>query len=305
MSFVEQERALFDLLFDRHLREQFCANGTKALSKYRLNESERADFDTVRPDALMLDATMRTSLILSRLCRELPLTFALASSLQEGKIMLQSLIDGKTMRTAPEERVVLFATRLREGFAGADFNSVEERAIAIALLDTESNMAWTAAKLKRSVMQGEKPPAKPEEIPQWANETVKLADYVSASIIPSPYLELKQTLCPRPNNELWSYLSRRPLSASQRFAVLKNRDPRLFVARARITHMSYCSPSTGHTTVELAEGFSPLFQHLDGNSSINQILHQLQQAGAPEHILQGVYKGFEQLWKSGMFVPGS
>jgi hypothetical protein len=44
MSFFEQERALFDLLFDTPLREKFIKNSTTALSDYSLSAEELADF---------------------------------------------------------------------------------------------------------------------------------------------------------------------------------------------------------------------------------------------------------------------
>ena len=45
MSFEEQERALFDLLFDNVIRQQFCKDPVAALIDYDLDEAEIADFD--------------------------------------------------------------------------------------------------------------------------------------------------------------------------------------------------------------------------------------------------------------------
>ena len=67
MSFQEQERALFDLLFDRSLRENFCKNSIVAFSEYALDDHELDDFKEIRPDAIELDASMRTYLILTQI----------------------------------------------------------------------------------------------------------------------------------------------------------------------------------------------------------------------------------------------
>ena len=77
MSFEEQERALFDLLFDSGLREEFCENAENALHAYELTEEEKADFAVVRPDALLLDAKMRRNILLTHICRAYPVSFAI------------------------------------------------------------------------------------------------------------------------------------------------------------------------------------------------------------------------------------
>ena len=54
MSFIEQERALFDLLFNAELREAFLSKRCAALSSYALTPQELADFEMIRPDACLL-----------------------------------------------------------------------------------------------------------------------------------------------------------------------------------------------------------------------------------------------------------
>ena len=84
MSFAEQERALFDLLFDTALRERFIKNDSIALTEYQLTTEELADFAVINPHGLALDANVRVDLILGQWCRTLPLTFSLLSSLKGG-----------------------------------------------------------------------------------------------------------------------------------------------------------------------------------------------------------------------------
>ena len=89
MSFEEQERVLFDLLFDHKLRERFCEGSVTALSEYNLSEKERNDFDGIRPDALELDANIRADLLLSHFCRAFPISFSLFSSFNGGLDILK------------------------------------------------------------------------------------------------------------------------------------------------------------------------------------------------------------------------
>jgi len=111
MSFREQERALFDLLFDQSLRENFCKDSTNAFSDYELDDDELNDFKEIRPGALELDASMRGYLILTHICRQFPVTFSLVSSLQNGIDLLQGLINLQTMRCHPTERATVFASQ--------------------------------------------------------------------------------------------------------------------------------------------------------------------------------------------------
>jgi hypothetical protein len=305
MSFLEQERALFDLLFDQSLRENFCKDSITAFSEYELDDDELNDFKEIRPDALELDASMRNYLILTHICRQFPVSFSLVTSLQNGVDLLQGLINLQTMRCHPTERATVFASQLREQLTTCKFGSDKQLAMITAILEAELGMAWTSATLKQKVLEGESPL---EAIPDntnhahgdWLNIPIKLAAYVSAAIIPQSYVKLKETLCPCEDTSLWAHLSKTQTSASLRSKILAHEEPRLFITRARISALSRCEPTVDHQTAELTEGFAPLLQHVNGTNTTGQILAQLKQAGAADEILQGVEAGFQQLLASGM-----
>lgn len=302
MSFAEQEKVLFDLIFNPSLRQQFCQNGLNALTNYQLTQDEREDFADIKPEALALDAKMRTNLILSRFCRELPLSFAIASSIDNGKKILEALVDTTTMTTAANERTTVFASRLRDQLANCIFSSTEEYTMVMAVVETELGMVWTANSLKENTLKGKLPVCDTTMREHCLDKPVQIAEYVTVSIIPQSYTQLKSALCPYPLDELWKHLSDQPLSARQRSIALQNQDPRLLVVRAQIQRMSYCAPEITHHTIELSEGFAPLLQHLNGKNTINELLQQFGQAGAPEPLLKSVRNGFLQLWKSGMLA---
>ena len=301
MSFREQERALFDLLFDQSLRENFCKDSTTAFSEYELDDDELNDFKEIRPGALELDASMRGYLILTHICRQFPVTFSLVSSLQNGITLLQGLINLQTMRCHPTKRATVFASQLREQLPACEIDSDKELAMITAILEAELGMAWTSATLKQKVLEGELPSENINQIDEdWLNEPIKLAAYVSAAIIPQSYVKLKETLCPCEDTALWAHLSKTQISASLRKKTLATEEPKLFITRAHVSTLSRCEPTVDHQTAELTEGFAPLFQHVNGTNTTGQILDQLKQAGAANEILQGVEAGFQQLLTSGM-----
>ncbi|MDO8267732.1 MAG: hypothetical protein Q7T32_07855 [Moraxellaceae bacterium] len=305
MSFAMQEQLLFDLLFDRDLRERFGKSPMMALAGYDLDESERQDFAVIRHDALELDATMRVGLVLSQFCRAFPLTFSIVSSLDGGLGLLRSLIDTRTMRMPPLERMTTFGIRLKEKLSGMDAGSVREKALAISILEAELGMAWTGAALKSEVLKGNAVlPGQVALAPDWLTRSVGLAPFVSAAIIPDSYQHLKTALCPHMGAELWRHLNRTPLTQAQRQQVLQLNNPRILVARAEVCHVSRCEPTVEHRTVELSEGFAPLLQHVDGAGSVSDILMQLGVAGAPESLMAGVQAGFRQLLDNGMLTQG-
>jgi hypothetical protein len=301
VSFEEQERALFDLLFDRTLRENFCRDSIAALSQYELNEDERNDFIEIRPDALELDANIRADLLLSHFCRAFPISFSIVSSFNSGLDILKGLVDAQTMRTSSVERPTIFGGRLRDYLNTLSFDSTEEQAKILAILEAELGMAWTSATLKREVLDNGVPAIKLSQAGQdWASRLVKLAPYVCAAIIPGPYMELKNSFCDSSDCDLWRSLSKTPFPVSRRRKILTNDDPKLFVARAHVSHVSRCEPTVDQKTAELSEGFASLFQHVNGTMSVEQILLQLKQIGAPEQMLQGVQSAFKQLLDSEM-----
>jgi hypothetical protein len=305
LSIQEQERALFDLLFDQSLRDNFCKNSATAFSEYELDDHELNDFKEIRPDAIEVDASMRAYLILTQICRQFPVSFSLVSSLQNGVKLLQGLINLQTMRCHSTERATVFASQLREQLPTCKFDSDKELSMITAILEAELGMAWTSATLKQKVLEGESPSdnmpvnLKPEN-EDCLNRPIKLAAYVSVAIIPQSYIRLKERLCPCEDTALWAHLSKTHLSASLRIKILANEDPKLFITKAHVSTLSRCEPTVDHQTAELTEGFAPLFQHVNGSMSITQILDHLRQAGAPGEILQGVQAGFQQLLTSEM-----
>lgn len=301
MSFLEQERALFDLLFDRSLRADFCRNGTAALGDYQLEDHEMADFKTIRPDAIEFDASMRIYLILTQLCRQFPVTFSLLSSFSGGMNLLKAQINLQTMRCHPAERATVYATQLRQQLSNIIFDSANENAMITAILEAELGMAWTSATLKKQAIEMEAAVENTNQLSaDYLQRPVKLAAYVSAAIIPQSYTQLKSALCPCQDTALWTHLSKTQLSSVLRKKTLAHEDPKLFVTRAHLSKFSRCEATVDHYTAELSEGFAPLFQHVNGTNSVAQIIEQLRQIGAADQILQGVEAGFHQLFTNGM-----
>ncbi|NKB35785.1 MAG: hypothetical protein GKR93_01260 [Gammaproteobacteria bacterium] len=301
MSFQEQERALFDLLFDRSLRAHFCKDATQALSPYDLGVEELADFQAIRPDALEIDAKMRRGFILTHICRAFPLSFSLVCSLDGGRDILKDLIDSEMVRANMLERSILFGTRLRELLLAYTFERAKEQTTSIAILEAELSMAMIASSLKKQVLDNSYEATDPAEFgADWSDKPIKLAAHVAAVIVPQPYADMKRLLCPVADTELWSHLAQNPPGRAQRRRVLENENRRIFFARARINQFSRCDPTVDFQTMELSDGFAPLFQHVDGHNSSDVILKQLAQAGADDKILSGVKEGFLKLLQNGM-----
>ena len=303
MSFAEQERALFDLLFDTPLREKFIKNPTSALTDYGLSKEELADFSVINPHGLALDAKVRVDLILGQWCRTFPLTFSLLSSLNGGLLLLRSLVDSHTMRRAPIERVVVFAQRLRQALIAKPAVALDELSLIVAILDAELGMATTSESLKKTILKGQY--IEPEPIlttDAWSSQPVTLTSYISAALIPLSYAVLKKALCPCLGAELWRYLNKTPLLSADRQRLWQQADARLLVAKAKVSTLSDSDPTIDHVTIELAEGFASLFEYVNGTMSVEQILQQLTQMGAPESLLQGIKSGFRQLSVAGMIV---
>jgi len=305
MSFAEQERALFDLLFDHALRERFRKSPGTALRDYELDDSERADFFGIRSDALEMDAYIRADFLLSHLCRAFPLSFSLASSLPGGFELLRQLIDTSTMRTPPDERTPAFGARLRELLAASPFSSAAEQAAVVAIAEVELGMAMTAGALRQTLAAGGSAPPSPPALPvHWLEQPLQMAAFVSAALIPRSFPQLKQALCPCPDAELWTHLSDTPLPASVRTGALAPQTPRLLLAQARVTHLSACDVNIEHATLELSDGFAPLFAHVNGATSVAGILAEMRRVGAPEGVLQGIQSAFRQLLEAGMIIVG-
>ncbi len=305
MSFEQQERVLFELLFNRQLRDQFCNDQSVALKDYDLDEAEQNDLKAIRPEALQLDAAMRADLILSHICKTFPISFSVTSSISNGLDTLKKLIDITTMQTKPIERATMFGNRLGQHYPNFSFSSESERDIAKAILEAELGLVWTGASLKQVVLDNGEVPDNESNLEQdWINKPIKLAAYVSASVLPQSFAKIKQRLCKVDDDCLWRHLNKTPLSASIRKKTLQTKEPRLLVARAKLSRASKCEPVIEHSTMELSEGFAPLFQHVNGSMSVAQILEQLKQIGAQEQMLESIQMAFQQLLETGMLGHG-
>ncbi|MDF2445388.1 MAG: hypothetical protein K0S46_624 [Moraxellaceae bacterium] len=306
MSFAAQEQALLDLLFDRERRAAFRQDAVAALAPYELEESERADFATIRIDALELDAMLRTGLILAQFCRSYPLSFSLVSSLPGGLDLLRRFVDAALMRTPPPERVSAFGIRLRDALQQASgVDSPRERTLLLGIAEAELGMAWTAQQARAAALAGTLPAADTAVLPaDWLQRPLRLAPFTSAAILPRPYQDLKDALCPCTGAELWRRLGREPLTPAARRQVLAQADLRLLMMRAVISRPASCEPVAEHVTLELGEGFARLLPHIDGRASVTALLASLRAAGAEDALLAGVTSGFRQLLQQGMLVAG-
>lgn len=305
MSYAAQEQALLDLLFDRARRAAFRADRRAALAGYDLSAQEAADFDTVRLEALEMDALARVNFILAQYCRSYPLAFSLVSSLPSGLDLLRGCVDAPLVRTPPNERAGTFGMRLRERLAQAPgFAGERERALVMSIVEAELGMACTAQLARAAALAGH--PAAPAPLPaDWLQRPLGLAPLTSAAILPRPYADLKRELCPCTGAGLWRQLGREPLPAATRAAVLARTDLRLLVARAAIARASPCEPVAEHATVELGEGFARLLPHIDGRTSVMALLERLRGAGADEALLGGVLAAFRELARQGMLQVGA
>ncbi len=306
MSFVAQEQALLDLLFDPHLRDDFCKNSVNALAGYDLEETERNDFLCIRPDALALDAAIRIDLILSQMARQYPVTFGVLSSFTGGLECLQNLVDSEFIRTKPLERNIHFGTRLREKITTLKYQTQQEYAFVNAILEAELAMVFTSSHLKQAEihqLEQDKPNPIPIPIPiakDGSTLPIRLARHVSAGVIPLPYAQLKQLFCPCEGVPLWRQLNDTPISADQRRTAFKTPQVKLLLARALVSFPSQCEPGIDFSTMELPEGFAPLFQYVNGENSVMDILQQLGKAGAQPAMLDNIHSHFMRLLEEGM-----
>ena len=294
MSFIEQERALFDLLFNTELREEFLAKRTAALSSYALSPQELADFAVIRPDALAIDANMRTSMILSQLTRSYPMSMSLLSSLSSGLDSAKTWVNSALMQQAPKQRPLIFGQSMATWLKHHSFSSSAEEKLMLNIQEAELSMAWTAANTIE--------PTAPirHSLPQsWPQQPIRMAENISAALLPLPYTELKQKLCTATDSQLYRQLNKQATSPAVIDELLAQKDRHLLVTLACL-ESGVCDPVTHHRSLVLNEGFAPLFQHINGHNSVVEILMQLTQAGANNNIVHSVKAGFEQLLLQGM-----
>lgn len=300
MSLAAQEQALLDLLFDRDRRAAFIADRRRALAGYGLSAAEMADFDTVRAEALELDAAARVNFILAQYCRSYPLAFSVTSALPGGLDLLRAQVDAALLRTPPNARVAAFGLRLRDALrVAAGPADARERALLLSIVEAELGMAVTAEQARAQVLAGTPPVPSPLP-PDWLRRPLALAPLTSAAVIPRPHAELRGALCPLTGAGLWRQLAKAPLAPGQLRAALARPDLRLLLARATVPRPSPCEPVAEHVTVELGEGFARLLPQLDGRHSVMSLLDALRAAGAGEDMLGGVLATFRELARQGM-----
>ena len=303
MSFQEQERALFDLLFDRELRRDFGQRSSDALDGYDLTELEKQDFASIRFDGLELDSKLRVDLILSQIGKVYPLTFALMSSLEDGAEMLEFLVDQQTVNTLPAERAQVYGERLKVYLESYPFEVHEEQAVFLSVLQTELGMAVTSATLKQSAVneraENEKKPAG-VLASDWQSRPLQFSEHISATVIPRTYSGLQSSLLSCEVADAWHRVRRDPLNDTVLIPMVEEQDPRVLMVKAVLKTASHCDPKVEHITLELSEGFAPLLQHINGSHSVVDLMDQLKAVGANDDILASVKTGFEQMVEQGI-----
>ncbi len=301
MSLQEQERALFDLLFDRDLRVQFRENPTEALGGYTLNRAERADFDTIRVPALERDARMRVFMLLAQLCQELPVSFALASSVAGAGAQLRQLVDRELMDVPVALRAAEFGNRLMDWMQFDAEPPTDLQPQMLALIGAETAMARSAGSLRQLQSAAQESGPAPTALPaEWTTLPASIADHACAVIVPQSLSEVQRALCPVDTEDLWRHLDGHPVTEAQVRTALLSEEPRLLLVRHTLTHTQRCMPLLSRQQVEVSSGFAPLLRYLDGRNRIHDILEQLQQAGAPQSMVPAILQGFEQLVGAGI-----
>ena len=299
MSLEAQEALLFDLLFDARTRARFAEGGVEALGRDDLDADARADFAAIRVDALELDARWRRSMVLSQLCVQYPLTFSVLSSSPAGFDVLGSLVDVRTMRTPAIERPVVFGQRLRDELAEDAVDLVQLGCQAI--LEAELGMCWTAASIRREMLDLGQAPRPPAELgDDWLHVPLRIPSFVSAAVLPISRRALRAELCPVPDRALYLHLVQAPTAVERVHELFARGEPSLLVARAEIDRRSQCDPTASHRVVEVSEGFGELLGHFNGDRSVADMLDGLQASGGTEEVLAGVRAGFEELVGAGM-----
>lgn len=297
MSFAVQEQLLLALLFDKPLRDRYLADAAGVLANYDLTPEERQDFLVIRTDGLQFDANLRIDLILSQQAKTWPITFALLSSFAGGLTTLNSLVDMDYIRQHPAWRPVHFGQGLRGLLLQQPGVSRQELALVNAVFEAELGMAYTAAALKEEGAAATGAGSLPTG---WQNDRVSLAPHTTAAVIPLPYARLKQALCPCEGPSLWHHLLVQPVAEEFRRQLLSRPDVRLLLARACRADNSATDPVIEYVTMEMPEGFAPLFQYVNGENSVAAILAEMHKAGAPAVLLDSIEAGFRQLLERGL-----
>jgi len=303
MSFEAQENLLLELLFNQTLRKRFLEDSNKFLNDYSLSNEEKEDFYCIRPDALLMDASMRSNIVLRQLCKALPISFSIYSSLPDGLTTLVQLISPDLMKQKLEYRPVIFAERLIETLNASWIPGKAVMEKIIQVINTEKQLAYN----KYLVIQAGNFNHNAENNPPTISKKhldlkLSLAPFVIFTELPLSYSELKSSLCPKPDAQLWNHLQQHPLTTSIRDSLFENNEPRLLISRASITTVSDCDPVIDHFTVELSHGFKNILTYLECKPSINEILAQMQHVGADIHMMQSIQNTLLQLIESKLLI---
>lgn len=303
MSLQEQERALFDLLFDRELRARFGTEPNAVLSGYELDRAERADLAGVSHAALNTDAKMRVYMLLAQLCRELPLSFALASGLAGAGDAFRDLVDRELLDVPVALRAAEYGRRLMD-WAGIELQGHGElQAQIIALMGAETAMARSGGALRQLGDTTTAPDSGDLDLPEdWIRLPGSIAAHTCAVIVPLPFDHALERLCPACPDDLWRTLDQQPVALAQVGQVLQAEEPRLLLARHFLQHAERCVPLLSRRRIEVSPGFAPLLRYLDGRNRIADILRQLEHSGATGDVLPAIRAGFEELCRAGIIV---
>lgn len=296
MSFQEQERALFDLLFEAGLRQRFTDDKTSVLMAYELENHERQELLTLCPKRLHADATMRRNLLLSQFGKSYPLSYALLSALEEGLQSCERWINADAMRQAPLQRAVSFGQAMRLWLQNYAWPDNETQQTALRIQEAELSLCWTLAQRHEASLGTQAPIHQDAVLPNnWLLQPIRIAPYVNAALLPGSYQSLLEAFCPAPHGQLLRHLKDQPWTLQQLSNHWQNTPLELLVARAVINHASAIDPGMHHLSLQLSEGFAPLFQHINGHNSTQAILDGLAQSGAPESLLASIQRGFAEL----------
>ena len=312
MSLQIQEQILLDLLFDQDLRDEYCRLGCRALEIYGLSKSELADFNALRVDALKLEAQMRQDLVLGQISKHLPLSIALLSSFDNGLALAKDTIKPYLMSFSGYERSGIFAQQLLAKLDDLAFFNANDKELLDSILALERTLCMQCVRIDANR-------APNIEAVTDVQDSVKGSDFnhqqaliwhsqVQLSLLPLSYWQLKQELLDaairqRGLQHLWQYLQQEPVLIEQRVSLISAINPdsyRVLLSKPVARHASLSDPEIDLELLEFISAFAPLFNSINGEHALLDIINKLkQQSGfeqANETIIENIIKGFEQLF---------
>lgn len=293
MSLEVQEKVLLALLFDKPLRDAFFINKQKALQKFSLSLDEIEDFLVIQEEGLLFDAQLRIDLILSQLAKQLPLTFSLLSSFEQGLIQLQPLITVDFVLQPLNKRLRYFTLMLEPIILSLPYLSQADADCCCAIFLCEKERVLQADLLRNKVMNTDKSSSISES--QIVQGRLYLCEHVSTTLIPLSFIALQQLLKVYDNSDIWQSLRQSPLTSNERLYLLNHYDPRLLCTKALISYQSTIETIIDYKTIELAEGFLPLLAYINGEYTLQYILNELKAVGADSDMLESIKLRFLDL----------